>query len=373
MTLPALSSWTEIHSRLPVIFPEGQANREHSIWEIAAKTIFVMLYAGAIENADRWIRPDQVTRMTDDQAAQTDDGARDGWAVASIKPSKADVAGRWYAVNTRESIRDDTIRYALIQNGAVVERPGLPTTSPAGRYALQASFAELLAPGLDEAAFHAKATAWREKHLSVGALARIAIVRKGATGGGEYELVTFPNGETRRMSPGASTDISKAVIEVFATKFLEKPGVIALSESGNKVVARDDELAKAIGLTIPADKSLPDIVLVDLGPAHPLMVFIEVVHTDGPVNDARKTALLQIAEGAGFAPDHVAFVTAYLDRASATFRKTVSSLAWGSYAWFASEPDNLIAFSGRPLPIEGGTGFDARRNEAGTAGGNART
>ena len=76
MTLPALSSWFEIHNRLPVIFPEGQANREHSIWEIAAKTIFVMLYAGAVENADRWIRPDQVTRMTDDQAAQTDDEAR---------------------------------------------------------------------------------------------------------------------------------------------------------------------------------------------------------------------------------------------------------------------------------------------------------
>jgi hypothetical protein len=156
------------------------------------------------------------------------------------------------------------------------------------------------------------------------------------------------------MTPGGSTDISKAVIEVFAIKFLEKPGVVALSESGNKVVARDDELARAIGLTIPADKSLPDIVLVDLGPAHPLLIFIEVVHTDGPVNDARKTALLQIAQGAGFSPHHVAFVTAYLDRASATFRKTVSNLAWGSYAWFASEPDSLIVFSGKPLQIEGG-------------------
>lgn len=85
-----------------------------------------------------------------------------------------------------------------------------------------------------------------------------------------------------------------------------------------------------------------------------LLIFVEVVHTDGPVNDARKTALLQIAGGAGFAPQHVAFVTAYLDRASPTFRKTVSSLAWGSYAWFASEPDSLMVFSGKPLQIEGG-------------------
>jgi hypothetical protein len=78
-----------------------------------------------------------------------------------MTPSKVDVPGRWYAVNTRESIRDDTIRYALIQNGAVIERPGLSTTSPAGRYALQAEFAELLAPGMDEATFIAKAAAWR--------------------------------------------------------------------------------------------------------------------------------------------------------------------------------------------------------------------
>ncbi|WP_010511875.1 BsuBI/PstI family type II restriction endonuclease [Komagataeibacter europaeus] len=354
MTLPALLSWNDIHARLPEIFPEGSANRERSVWEIAAKTIFVMLYAGAVEGAERWIRPDQVTRMTDEQATQAGDDARDAWAKASIKPSKADVPGRWYAVNTRESIRDDTIRYALIQNGAVIERPGLATTSPAGRYALQGDFAALLVPDLDEATFIAKAAAWREKHLNPGALARIAIVRKGAAGGGAYELVTFPNGETRRMGAGPSADISKAVIEVFAPKFLENPGVITLSESGNKVVARDDELAKAIGLTIPADKSLPDIVLVDLGPQHPLLIFVEVVHTDGPVNDARKTALLQIAEGAGFAPQHVAFVTAYLDRASQTFRKTVSGLAWGSYAWFASEPDNLIIFSGKPHQIEGG-------------------
>ncbi|SNB79816.1 BsuBI/PstI restriction endonuclease C-terminus [Arboricoccus pini] len=354
MSLAPLLTWQDIRGRLPVIFPEGSANREHSIWDISAKTIFVMLYAGAVEGADLWIRPDQVTRMTDEQAEKQSEDARLEWAKASIRPSKADVPGRWYAVNTRESIRDDTIRYALIQNGAVIERPGLSTTSPAGRYALQADFAALLAPDLDEATFIAKAAAWREKYLNAGALARIAIVRKGAAGGGEYELVTFPNGETRRMTTGASADISKAVIEVFAPKFLQKPGVIALSESGNKVVARDDELAKAIGLTIPADKSLPDIVLVDLGPEHPLLVFVEVVHTDGPVNEARKIALLQISEGAGFPSQHVAFVTAYLDRAGQPFRKTVSSLAWGSYAWFASEPDNLIVFSGKPLQIEGG-------------------
>jgi hypothetical protein len=35
-----------------------------------------MLYAGVVEGADQWIRPDQVTRMTDEQAALSDDDSR---------------------------------------------------------------------------------------------------------------------------------------------------------------------------------------------------------------------------------------------------------------------------------------------------------
>jgi hypothetical protein len=38
-------------------------------------------------------------------------------------------------------------------------------------------------------------------------------------------------------------------------------------------------------------------------------------------------------------------VTAYLDRGDPPFRRTVSSLAWGGYVWFASEPDKLIILS----------------------------
>ena len=50
-------------------------------------------------------------------------------------------------------------------------------------------------------------------------------------------LVTFPNGEIRDMKPGPSSVSSKAVVEEFAARFLEQPGVIWLSESRNQVVA----------------------------------------------------------------------------------------------------------------------------------------
>ena len=62
MALPPLLPVPDIHQRLQTIFPEGTENRNYVIREMAAKTVFVMLYIGAVEGAGCWLRPDQVTR-----------------------------------------------------------------------------------------------------------------------------------------------------------------------------------------------------------------------------------------------------------------------------------------------------------------------
>ena len=170
-------------------------------------------------------------------------------------------------------------------------------------------------------------------------LARVAILRRGAVSRRGTVLVTFPSGETRHLEPGPSSVISKAVVEEFAPRFLQQPSVIWLSESKNHVVARDDRLAQEIGLTIQSDRNLPDLILVDLGPAEPLLVFVEVVATAGPVNESRQTALMTVATEAGFNEEQVAFVTAYADRDEAAFKGSVSELAWRS---FVSEPDHIV-------------------------------
>ena len=66
--LPALPPFSEIQKRLLEIFPEGTPNRGYCTREIAAKTVFVMLYVGAVESRGVYIRPNQVTRMTSVQA-----------------------------------------------------------------------------------------------------------------------------------------------------------------------------------------------------------------------------------------------------------------------------------------------------------------
>src|SRR6185295_15666877 len=149
--LPSLLPVNEIQARLLDIFPEGTPNRGYCTREIAAKTVFVMLYTGAIDGQN-YLRPDQVTRMTDPQSKITDDDSRLDWTKQSLSKKGNDISGRWYAVNTREPIRDETLRDGLVRTGAAIVRMDLPTTSSAPRYALTRSFAALFNPALQDSA-----------------------------------------------------------------------------------------------------------------------------------------------------------------------------------------------------------------------------
>jgi hypothetical protein len=235
----------------------------------------------------------------------------------------------------------------LVAVGAVVERPGLPTTSAKPRYALARDFSNLLHKLSGNPADPlALISEWQAAHLTATALNRINILRRGVAVSptSKRVTVTFPNGDTRSMLPGPSTVITKAVVEEFATRFLRQPAVIFLSESGNKVAVRDDNLAVSMGLQLDYARNLPDIILADVHPDSPKLVFVEVVATDGPVTIQRKAALSEVAKGAGLKPENVYFVTAFSDRSASPFRKVVSELAWGTFAWFSSEPEKLIAF-----------------------------
>jgi hypothetical protein len=344
--LPPLPDISEIHRRLPLIFPEGTPQRGYCIREMAARTIFVMLYIGAIEGSGLWMGPKHVYRMGNAQSGQRDDAQRQNYMTAVEKRNFATPADRWFQDNTREPIRDETLRDGLVRVSAVVTRTGLATTSSKGRYALQAGFAALFDSALKDEPLNAAIAAWQDRSLSAGALARVRLQQRSATAAQSRILVTLPNGETRQMEAGPSSVITKAVIEVFATRFLSDPAVLWISESGNKVIQRDDDLAQSLGLKIETDKLLPDTILVDLAPAEPVVVFVEAVATDGPITEARRGAFIELMTAASFKASQIAFVTAFQDRNGAAFKKAIPNLAWGSFAWCLSEPEHLIALDG---------------------------
>lgn len=348
MTLPALIPWQDVHARLLVIFPEGAPDRAYLIREMTARTIFTALYVGAVDGADLWIAPRHVVRMSDAQAAQQGDDARAAYYTVMSAANSPSPNGRWYAENTREPLRDEVIRNGLVPVNAMVERAGVATTSPKGRYALQADFAALFLPRLTGAALETAAAEWRKRNLSPAALARAALVRASASTSGANITVQCPHGPSVILPPGPSPLITKAVVEVFAPAFLGNPRVAWISDSASKAPFRDAPLEKGLGISLDAAKLLPDVVLVDLDPpgrgGEVLIVFVEVVASDGPVTEQRQRALLDLIASAprAYRPEDAAFVTAYMDRGADPARRTMPALAWRSFAWFASEPDRLM-------------------------------
>ncbi len=172
-------------------------------------------------------------------------------------------------------------------------------------------------------------------------LARLALTRKGVTGD-EGVLVTLPNGERRRLAPGPSASLTKAVVEVFAPSFLAQPSVVLISESAQKVEYRDEQTLRLIRLEIDRVSTLPDVILVDVAADPPLLMFVECVATAGAITPRRRTELLAIALGAGYLESDCAFETVFHDRVRSPFKATSTSLAWGSFVWFETEPTHLV-------------------------------
>jgi hypothetical protein len=353
MSLPELLSVAEIRKRLELIFPEGMVNRLYFTREMAARVVYVMLYTGAVERLGRWLGPKHVYCMSDVQAEKQETADRFSYGDNAWKSGFKPLGDRWYADTTREPIRDETLRDGLVRVGAAIQKPDIPTTSGKPRYALSDDFAALFSPSLQGEDLAAAIEAWQRRHLDPLALARIELLRQGAASNASRIDVVFPNKAVRQLAPGPSSVISKAVVEVFAPAFLYQPAVILLSESGNKIVAQEERLISSIGLKIDQAKVLPDIILFDMEDDRGLLVFVEVVATDGPISANRREALLNTAEGARIDPERIAFLTAYRDRNDAAFKKTVGSLAWNSLVWFLAEPDHVVVLREKPSLSKG--------------------
>lgn len=123
---------------------------------------------------------------------------------------------------------------------------------------------------------------------------------------------------------------------------MKDPAVLWISESGKKVSLQDDALMQNLGLPIDQKKLLPDVVLADLGRKNVLIIFVEVVYTDGPVTEERKAKLLEMTARAGYSGDNVAFISAFEQRNSAPLKRRFSAIALDTLIWCMAEPDLLI-------------------------------
>ncbi len=261
---PALIGVDEVQRRLSRVFPESFPDRALHVGKMAARVVFVFLYGGFLEGSNRQLRPSTIYLFTAEQARRTTLSARAAWLAVAFRPGFRPAGQRWYADNSRESIRDDLIRNRLVSMGLVGRKAGVPTTSSAPVYFLRATFAALFDPVLDEQALQDAIETWREAHLSSTTLKRMALKARGALARQGDVLIELPDATRIRLSAGPSAPILKALIEDYAQRWLRRPAVLWISASDRKTQPQFVELAATVGLRFETAKFLPDLILADL-------------------------------------------------------------------------------------------------------------
>lgn len=348
-----LISPDEAQRRLQLVFPRAAfdtaAANPLAGWAIAA-----LIYVGAVadEEPQVWARPSTVLwQRATVLVNHTSDRDRTTWRQAAARNSKAvdKLLASWdvtdqprYADNSREPLRDETFRL-WGTHGVLRHRPGIKTSASTPRYALEPHFADLFDPTLQGDDLDDAITTWVNDHLDPGARLKATMAARAARNEHATTL-TLPDGKTRTLTPGESSDILKGVIEQWAPQRLAQPVVLAISEPAAKVLTEDQLTLAQLGVTLDVSNLLPDALIADIGATPVAFWVIEAVATDGPITEQRKERLRDWATSQKIRPENLEFLTAFTSRNSPAARRRLKDLAEGTYAWFADEPTHELAW-----------------------------
>ena len=256
--------------------------------------------------------------------------------LRGITPVIDFVAGAYgvrYAPNTRETIRDDAVKF-FVEAGLLLRNPddpNRPTNSGKTVYQIEPSALALLRK------FGAKQWAPAlEKYLASRESIKHEIARKRNLA---RVPVTLPDGSQVALSPGGQNPLIKAIIEHFCPAFAPGGIVIYIGDTENKFVHLEAEGLKSLGVTLDSAAKIPDVIVHYA--AKNWLLLIEAVTSAGPVDGKRRKELKELFAGCKAG---LVFVTAFETRR--TMQSFVSQIAWESEVWIAEDPDHMIHFNG---------------------------
>lgn len=241
--------------------------------------------------------------------------------------------GRRFAPNTRETIRDDAVKF-FVEEGLVLRNPddpNRPTNSAKTVYQIQPT-----ALGL----FRTFGNPTWESSLTIYLADRKAIKDEINR---VRELgrvpVTLPDGSPITLSPGGQNPLIKDIIEQFCPAFAPGGVVLYIGDTENKFVHLETAALAALGVTLDSAAKIPDVIVHDS--ARNWLLLIEAVTSAGPVDGKRRKELKDLFAGCKAG---LVFVTAFKNRrAMQTF---AAEIAWETEVWIAEDPNHLIHFNG---------------------------
>lgn len=240
---------------------------------------------------------------------------------------------RRFKPNTRETIRDEAVKY-FVESGMVLRNPDNPSRpTNSGNTVYQVEPAALLlfrSYGTLEWSVRLK----KYQKDRTGIRQEIARERKLAR-----VPVRLPNGETVRLSPGGQNPLIKAIVEEFCARFVQGATVVYIGDTENKFEHLHADYLKKLGVTIGAAAKMPDVVVHDT--VRNWVLLIEAVTSAGPVDGKRRKELKELFRGSKAG---LVFVTAFETRRA--MQSFLAHISWETEVWVADNADHLIHFNG---------------------------
>lgn len=245
----------------------------------------------------------------------------------------AEAYGNRYAPNTRETIRDEAVKF-FVEEGLAVRNPDdptRPTTSGKTVYQIEPSALAL---------FRTVGTLDWSHALKEYLTSRESLKRELARKRDLARVpVTLPDGSQVALSPGGQNPLIKAIIEHFCPAFTPGGVVLYIGDTENKFVHLETAGLAALGVSLDSAAKIPDVMIHDT--RRNWLLLIEAVTSAGPVDGKRRKELKDLFSGCKAG---LVFVTAFETRR--TMQTFVSHIAWESEVWIAEDPDHMIHFNG---------------------------
>ena len=238
-----------------------------------------------------------------------------------------------YAPNTRETIRDEAVKY-FVDAGLLSRNPdnhARPTNSGRTVYQVELHALDLF-----------RAFGSQDWHAALqGYIASRSAIRRELERNRELVRipVTLPSGNVVMLSAGGQNPLIKTVIEELCGRFVPGGVVVYIGDAEDKFLHLETGYLRDLGVVVPASAKMPDVVIHDA--RRNWLLLVEAVATAGPVDGKRRRELKALFGGCRAG---LVFVTAFANRE--VMRSFLTQISWETEVWVASDPDHMIHFNG---------------------------
>ena len=247
-------------------------------------------------------------------------------------PNKAGLDKSGYQPNTRESIRDETIK-PFADAGLVEIKFGLAKNDRNNAHRLTAQFAALVRTyGSDK--WKDALAGYLETHQRYTEALEQA--KKADTGYSvEYQGIKL------QLDRSEHNKLQIQILDFFAPRFTHNGKLLYIGDTSNKNLYQDEDTMRELGISIPSEsRTYPDIIIFDHVDRR--IVFVEAYSSTG---EFTLTRVKEISNSCRCSNDiEVAFVTAF--STTKRMKSKLDSIAWDTDIWIAEHPTHLIHKNG---------------------------